>query len=300
MLNALTFDVEDYFQVAALADSFNPSKWDDIPRRVVGNTQALYEMLARHDIKATFFFLGWVVDRHPSLVREAARAGHEVACHGYSHQLIYRQSREVFREETRRAKGLIEDALGAPVLGYRAASYSITRESLWALDELIDAGFQYDSSIFPVHHDRYGIPDAPREPHRVRSPQGRELVEFPPSTVLWAGRKLPVAGGGYFRIFPYALTRWAVRRVNAEGLPFNFYLHPWEIDPGQPRVKTSLLSRFRHYTNLDVCQRRLEDLISRFEFTTMAEVLRIAGFLPAAEQARAPGQVPPARIGAMG
>jgi polysaccharide deacetylase family protein (PEP-CTERM system associated) len=283
MLNALTFDVEDYFQVSALAGSVDRANWSTMPQRVVRNTHALYEMLAKRDIKATFFFLGWVVDRHPQLVREAAQAGHEVACHGYSHRLIYDQTPEDFRAETLRSKALIEDQLGAPVLGYRAASYSITRKSLWALDVLAEAGFQYDSSIFPVHHDTYGIPDAPREPHVLTSPQGHKLVEFPPSTALFAGRKLPVAGGGYFRIFPYAITKWAVKRVNAEGLPFNFYLHPWEIDPEQPRVKTKLLSRFRHYTNLDVCQARLEDLISRFRFGTMADVLRNAGLLtPAA------------------
>jgi polysaccharide deacetylase family protein (PEP-CTERM system associated) len=282
MLNALTFDVEDYFQVSALAGSVDRANWGTMPQRVVRNTQALYEMLARHDIKATFFFLGWVVDRHPQLVREAAQAGHEVACHGYSHRLIYQQTPEDFRAETLRSKALIEDQLGAPVLGYRAASYSITRKSLWALDVLAEAGFQYDSSIFPVYHDTYGIPDAPREPHVLSSPKGHKLVEFPPSTALFAGRKLPVAGGGYFRIFPYAITRWAVKRVNAEGLPFNFYLHPWEIDPEQPRVKTKLLSRFRHYTNLDVCQARLEDLITRFRFGTMADVLRNSGLLPPA------------------
>ena len=291
MLNALTFDVEDYFQVSALAGSVDRANWGTMPQRVVRNTHALYEMLAKRDIKATFFFLGWVVDRHPQLVREAAQAGHEVACHGYSHRLIYDQTPEDFRAETLRSKALIEDQLGAPVLGYRAASYSITRKSLWALDVLAEAGFQYDSSIFPVHHDTYGIPDAPREPHVLSSPKGHKLVEFPPSTALFAGRKLPVAGGGYFRIFPYAITKWAVKRVNAEGLPFNFYLHPWEIDPEQPRVKTKLLSRFRHYTNLEVCQARLEDLITRFRFGTMADVLRNAGLL-------APATTPRPRVAA--
>jgi polysaccharide deacetylase family protein (PEP-CTERM system associated) len=281
MLNALTFDIEDYFQVSALASSVDRNGWDAIPQRVVRNTHVLLELLERHDTRATFFFLGWVADRFPELVREAAAAGHEIACHGYSHQLIYNQSPEVFREETVRAKALLEDQLGAPVLGYRAASYSITRKSLWALDVLSEAGFQYDSSIFPVRHDRYGIADAPREPHVLLTPKGRRLVEFPPSTADFAGYRLPVAGGGYFRIFPYGITKWAIRRVNAEGLPFNFYLHPWEIDPEQPRVKVGLLSRFRHYTNLDVCMRRLEDLLTRFRFGTAAEVLRLGQLLPA-------------------
>lgn len=281
MLNALTFDVEDYFQVSALASAVDRAKWGEMPQRVVRNTNVLFDLMAKHDTKATFFFLGWVADRFPELVRQAVAAGHEVACHGYSHQLIYNQTPEVFREETLRSRALLEDQAQTRVLGYRAASYSITKKSLWALDVLADAGFEYDSSIFPVRHDRYGIPDAPREPHQLTAPNGKKLVEFPPSTTDFAGYRLPVAGGGYFRIFPYAITKWAVARVNAEGLPFNFYLHPWEIDPGQPRVKTNLLSRFRHYTNLDVCMQRLEDLMTRFEFGTAAEVLRRAGLLSA-------------------
>jgi polysaccharide deacetylase family protein (PEP-CTERM system associated) len=291
VLNALTFDVEDYFQVSALASAVDRAKWAEMPQRVVRNTHALYELLARTNTRATFFFLGWVVDRHPELVREAVAAGHEAACHGYSHQLIYNQTPQVFREETLRSKQLIEDQAQRPVLGYRAASYSITRKSLWALDILADAGFTYDSSIFPVRHDRYGIPDAPRAPHVLTAPGGKKLVEFPPSTTDIAGYRLPVAGGGYFRIFPYAVTKWAVKRVNAEGLPFNFYLHPWEIDPGQPRVPTrSRLSRFRHYTNLDVCMARLTDLIGRYRFGTMVEVLEQTGLLSRAEPRAAVAQ----------
>lgn len=285
MLNALTFDVEDYFQVSALASSVDRARWEHMPQRVVRNTHALFELLVKHDTRATFFFLGWVADRFPELVRHAVQAGHEVACHGYSHKLIYNQSVDEFREETLRSKALLEDQAQTAVRGYRAASYSITRKSLWALDVLAEAGFDYDSSIFPVRHDRYGIPDAPRAPHVLNTPKGARLVEFPPSTADFAGFRLPVAGGGYFRIFPHAITTWAIRRVNAEGLPFNFYLHPWEIDPEQPRVKTNLLSRFRHYTNLAVCKQRLDDLMSRFEFGTAAEVLRIAGLLPAAAPA---------------
>jgi polysaccharide deacetylase family protein (PEP-CTERM system associated) len=262
----------------------------------------LFDLLARHNTRATFFFLGWVVERFPELVREARSAGHEIACHGYSHQLIYNQTPEVFREETLRAKQLIEDQAQVPVAGYRAASYSITNKSLWALDVLVEAGFSYDSSIFPVRHDRYGIPDAPRAPHVLTTPMGRKLVEFPPSSTDFLGYRLPVAGGGYFRIFPYAVTKWAVQRVNAEGLPFNFYLHPWEIDPDQPRVKTNLLSRLRHYTNLKVCMARLEDLVQRFEFGTMIDVLGATGLMPQAaphagiQEPRAPS-VPVARAG---
>ena len=278
MLNALSFDIEDYFQVAALADVVDRSSWDSIPRRVDGNTGLLLDRLASSNTRATFFFLGWVAEREPQLVRRVAAAGHEIACHGYSHRLVYEQAPAEFREETLRSKALLEDQAQVPVLGYRAASYSITRRSLWALDTLVEAGFVYDSSIFPVRHDIYGIRDAPRAPHLIQREGGR-LVEFPPSTACVPGVRLPVAGGGYFRIFPYGVTRWAVRRVNAEGLPFNFYLHPWEIDPGQPRVRTNWLSRFRHYTNLAGCEARLKQLLADFQFAPAREVLEAQGWI---------------------
>jgi polysaccharide deacetylase family protein (PEP-CTERM system associated) len=282
LLNALTFDVEDYFQVSALASAVDRSNWETMPRRVVNNTTVIVDMLAEKGVRATFFFLGWVADRHPELVRLVDRAGHEVACHGYSHKLVYDQSPEEFREETLRAKALLEDIIQRPVLGYRAASYSITTRSLWALDTLVEAGFTYDSSIFPVRHDRYGIPDSPRWPHRLRTPIGSELIEFPLSTAQLGRYRLPVAGGGYFRIFPYSVTSWAVRQVNSQGRPFIFYLHPWEVDPAQPRVRVSLLSRFRHYTNLHVCEARLRRLLDEFKFGTVAEVLEEQGLLATA------------------
>jgi polysaccharide deacetylase family protein (PEP-CTERM system associated) len=219
-----------------------------------------------------------VAEREPHLVRRVAAAGHEVACHGYSHRLVYEQTPAEFREETLRSKALLEDLAQMPVLGYRAASYSITRRSLWALDTLIEAGFVYDSSVFPVHHDLYGIPGAPRAPHVIERGRGR-LVEFPPSTAQLLGLRLPVAGGGYFRIFPYGITQWAVRRVNAEGLPFIFYLHPWEVDPDQPRVKVGWLSRFRHYTNLDQCEQRLRRLLAEFRFVPARVSLEAQGWL---------------------
>ena len=292
MLNALSFDVEDYFQVAALSDAVDRSSWESTPRRVADNTGLLLEILASSDTRATFFFLGWVAEREPQLVRRVAAAGHEVACHGYSHRLVYEQSPTEFREETLRSKALLEDQAQAPVLGYRAASYSITQRSLWALDTLIEAGFTYDSSIFPVRHDLYGIPDAPRAPHLIRRDGGR-IVEFPPSTAQLPGVRLPVAGGGYFRIFPYAVTRWAVRRVNAEGLPFNFYLHPWEVDPGQPRVRARWLSRFRHYTNLGRSESRLRQLLGEFRFAPAQEVLESQGWLGDDRVATAGTSIPP-------
>jgi polysaccharide deacetylase family protein (PEP-CTERM system associated) len=287
VLNALTFDVEDYFHVSALAGSVDRADWESMPRRVVRNTEALLDLLAASNVHATFFFLGWVADRHPELVRRVAAAGHEIACHGYSHKLVYEQERAEFREETRRSKSLLEDQIQRPVQGYRAASYSITRRSMWALDILAEAGFAYDSSIFPVRHDRYGIPDWPRWPHRMRTDGGAELIEFPLSTAQVGSYRLPISGGGYFRIFPYAITSWAVRRVNAEGRPFIFYLHPWEIDPGQPRVPTNLLSRFRHYTNLDACEGRLRRLIGEFRFGTVTDVLTQIGLQPAPARAAA-------------
>ena len=275
MKNALTIDVEDYFHVAALADNFPVESWAHQDIRATKSTERLLDNLQRRNIKATFFVLGWLAERQPSLVRRIHSDGHEVASHGYSHQLVYNQTPEVFRQETESSKKLLEDIIGSEVSGYRAASYSITRKNLWALDILCEAGFSYDSSIFPVYHDRYGIPDTPTTPYQLITPNGNSITEFPISTVDIRGYKLPIAGGGYFRIFPYALTRWGLKRANNQGnAPFVFYLHPWEIDPEQPRIKTTLLSRFRHYTNLSRCEARLNQLMDDFEFTTMANTLQ--------------------------
>lgn len=273
-LNAFTVDVEDYFHVAALASAIPRATWPEREYRVERNTQCLLELLAERDVRGTFFVLGWVAERSPGLVRAIAAAGHEIACHGYSHELIYRQSRQEFREETARAKGLLEDAIGQAVLGYRAASFSVVRQTLWALDELLDLGFRYDSSIFAIRHDRYGIPDASPMPGRVTAPSGRSILEFPMAPADFFGFKIPVTGGGYFRIFPYRLTLAGLRRINAAGRPFAFYLHPWEIDPEQPRVKVGTLSRFRHYTNLARCQERLRRLLGEFAFCPMGQVLQ--------------------------
>jgi polysaccharide deacetylase family protein (PEP-CTERM system associated) len=193
-----------------------------------------------------------------------------------THELVYRQTPQVFREETDISKKMLEDTIGERVLGYRAASYSITRQSLWAIDILCDLGFTYDSSIFPIAHDRYGIPGAPREPGPIKDSRGKSIVEFPLSTVKFMGRRLPCSGGGYFRLLPYGFTRWALRKINKDdNLPFIFYLHPWEVDPGQPRYENaSWLSRFRHYTNLDKCESRLSTLLDEFRFTTVRDVLR--------------------------
>ncbi|MGH8249514.1 MAG: XrtA system polysaccharide deacetylase [Steroidobacteraceae bacterium] len=274
--NVLSFDVEDYYQVAALSTAVSRNQWGAQIPRVEGNTARLLGILQDRRIKATFFVLGWIAERHPGVVRDIATAGHEVACHGYSHELIYRQTPEAFREETARAKKTLEHQAQVRVRGYRAATWSITRESLWALDVLGELGFEYDSSIFPTHHDLYGIPDAPRGPHWRSLRNGGKILEFPPSTVRLGPVNLPVAGGGYFRLLPLAVTRWAIRRVNREGLPFMFYLHPWEIDPGQPRLKLGLKSRFRHYTNLASCERKFRALVAEFPMGPVSEALRAA------------------------
>ncbi len=277
--NAMTVDVEDYFQVAALSETIRPEDWGNHSLRVEGNTRRLLELFDRAGLKATFFVLGWVAERCPALVREIVAQGHELASHGYSHQLVYTQTPDVFREETHRSKSILEDQAQRPVIGYRAASYSITRESLWALDILAEQGFVWDSSIFPVRHDRYGIPGAQRWPHLLETPAGHQLVEFPLTTLQMAGLTLPIAGGGYFRLYPYAFSRMGLGRVNtSDRRPFIFYLHPWEVDPEQPRVNVSWKSRFRHYNNLHKCEARLERLVRDFRFDTVGNVLEQQGF----------------------
>ena len=275
MNNALTIDVEDYFHVTAFARHIEPVTWDRFPQRVERNTHRLLDLFDEHGVRGTFFVLGWVAERARALVRAIADRGHEVACHGYSHQLVYGQTPAIFREETLRAKACLEDQVRRPVLGYRAASYSITKRSLWAIDILAELGFEYDSSIFPIHHDRYGIPGSPRWPYRLTTRGGSTLIEFPLSTVSMLGYRLPAAGGGYFRLYPYGLTRCCLAHINgAEGRPFIFYLHPWEIDPEQPRIRAGALSSFRHYTNLKGCERRLGRLLKDFQFAPVSDVLR--------------------------
>jgi polysaccharide deacetylase family protein (PEP-CTERM system associated) len=279
-LNAMTVDVEDYFHVAALAQSVDRARWGEMEYRAESSTRRLLDLFAASDIHATFFVLGWVARRSPDLIREIHQRGHEVASHGMSHKLIYNQTPEEFSAETYESKALLEDLIGAPVLGYRASTYSITKRSLWALDILSEAGFVYDSSIFPIRHDMYGIPDAPQIPSRIATPKGASIVEFPMSTAPMFGVKLPVSGGGYFRLLPYWLTRAGLRKLNRQlNRPFIFYLHPWEIDPEQPRVRTNWKSRLRHYTNLDACEGRLKRLIEEFRFGRVRDVLSRASLI---------------------
>lgn len=277
--NALTVDVEDYFQVSAFAKSVRQEDWDSYPLRVENNTRRLLDLFEEHEIKATFFVLGWIAERAKELVKEIADRGHEIASHGYSHQLVYNQTPKAFREETKRSKELLEDIIQSPVKGYRAASYSITNKSRWALDIIAELGFEYDSSIFPVRHDRYGIPDSPEYPYHLDIQNGHALVEFPLSTVKIFSYRLPIAGGGYFRLYPYRLSKACLSQINRRQQSFIFYLHPWEIDPDQPRIPAGWLSRFRHYNNLEKCEARLKSLMGHFHFGTVLDVLHNQGLL---------------------
>lgn len=273
VVNAMTIDVEDYFQVSAFDDIVPRPRWADMRSRVAANTDRLLRLFDDRGVTGTFFVLGWVAERFPDLVRRVAGCGHEIASHGYGHRLVYDLSVEAFRWDVRRAKLVIEDAAGCAVAGYRAPSYSITNRSLWALDVLVEEGYRYDASIFPIRHDRYGIPSAPRHPFAFERRAGR-LVEVPASTVRLAGANLPIAGGGYFRLLPYAWTRWGIRRLNRrEGRPAVFYLHPWEIDPLQPRLPVGPLTRYRHYHNLRKTEDRLRRLLRDFRFAPLREVL---------------------------
>jgi polysaccharide deacetylase family protein (PEP-CTERM system associated) len=265
VINALTIDVEDYFHVQAFAGVVRPEEWCRFPLRVESNTYRLLEILNPHGIHATFFMLGWVAERCPNLARDILKAGHEVGCHGYDHQMISARDETSFRRDVIRAKSLLEDQLGTTVRAYRAPSYSITQQTLWALEVLGEAGFEFDSSIFPVHHDHYGMPNAPRFPHYKCLRDGRRILEFPPSTLSFYGFNIPVAGGGYFRLFPYQFTAWAIRRINEmDAQPALVYLHPWEIDPDQPRVSASWKSQFRHYHNLQSTEEKFAQLLGDF------------------------------------
>jgi polysaccharide deacetylase family protein (PEP-CTERM system associated) len=272
VLNALTIDVEDYYHVSGFEGCVSRSQWDDFEPRVGGNTERLLDLLDAAGVRATFFVLGWVAERQPRLVRAIRDGGHEVASHGYEHRLVYQQTPFEFRADVRRARTILEDILGEPVTAYRAPSFSITRRSLWALDVLVDEGFVFDSSIYPTRHDRYGIPGAPREPYRIDRTDGG-LWEFPPPMWRCLGYPLPAGGGGYFRLYPYALTRYALRAINASGRPFAAYLHPWEIDPGQPRLRPGRLRAFRHYVNLGRTEQRLVRLLRDFAFAPLSEAL---------------------------
>jgi polysaccharide deacetylase family protein (PEP-CTERM system associated) len=286
--NAMTVDVEDYFHVSVFDGVVPRSQWDRLESRVCANTERLLEIFADARVRATFFALGWVAERFGEIVRRIAAAGHEVASHGYAHRLIYDQTPGAFREDVRRAKAVLESAAGQRVQGFRAPSYSVTPRTLWAIDILIEEGYTYDASVFPIHHDRYGIPLSPRHPYTLTRAPGT-LIEAPASTVRWGPLNLPVAGGGYFRILPYAWTRWGIGRINRiERRPAIFYLHPWEIDPKQPRLPAGGLGRFRHYRNLNKTEGRMRRLLEDFQFAPLRAVLDRTDFLAAPSALRAP------------
>jgi polysaccharide deacetylase family protein (PEP-CTERM system associated) len=278
MLNALSIDVEDYYQVSGFESRVRFEEWPSHESRVIGNTWRLLELLGFHRVKATFFILGWIAERHPQVVQAIRQEGHEIASHGYRHRLLYTMTREEFREDVRRTKAILEELSGEPVIGYRAPSFSIVQDNLWCLDVLQELGFEYDSSLFPIAHDRYGIAGGSRLPYYHTLSGGKRMLEFPPSTVRLLGQNVPVAGGGYFRLFPYRFIRWAIRRLNQhEGAPAIVYLHPWEIDPAQPRINGSLLNRFRHYVNLKKTEPRLRRLLKDFQFVPIRELAASMG-----------------------
>lgn len=272
--NALTVDVEDYFQVSALAPQVDRSSWDQRPCRVERNVERLLALFDERGAQATFFTLGWIAERYPQLVRAIVAGGHELASHGYGHLRASEQTRAEFEQDIRRAKGLLEDIGGTRVLGYRAPSFSIGKSNPWAFDVLAATGHRYSSSVYPVQHDHYGMPDAPRFPYPARP----GLIEIPITTARMFGRNLPAGGGGYFRLAPYALSRWALRQVNrVDRRPAIFYFHPWEIDPDQPRVPgASLKTRFRHYVNLEKTEPRLRRLLTDFRWGRVDDVFGVS------------------------
>jgi len=263
----MSVDVEDYFMVEAFAGSVSRKTWDSRPSRVVANTRRALDLFDKYNVKATFFFVGWVAQKFPELVRDVHARGHELACHSFWHRTVYSLTPNEFREDTRAAVRTIEDAAGVKIYGYRAPSWSITKECLWALDILAEEGFAYDSSIYPIHHDLYGVPGAQRFPYMHQLKGDQSLLEFPPTTVRLLGQNLPAAGGGYLRILPLAYTRWVFREFEQKYRErVVVYFHPWELDPEQPRIRDKWKSRLRHYTNLHKMERRIESLLENHSF----------------------------------
>jgi polysaccharide deacetylase family protein (PEP-CTERM system associated) len=269
--NAMTVDVEDYFQVSAFENTISREDWSKIPSRIPANVDRILQIFGRENVKATFFTLGWVCDKFPKVVRDIAAAGHEIASHGYEHSRVGTFEPEQFFQDVESTRKSLEDVSGTAVVGYRAPSFSIGRDTLWAHDVLAEAGYQYSSSVFPVKHDHYGLPNAPRFPFKNAA---ETILEIPLSSLPVAGRNLPCAGGGYFRLLPLAYSKWAMRRINQrEQMPAVFYFHPWEIDPGQPRIDgISLKTKFRHYVNLHRFEHRLTEMLRSFHWDRMDRI----------------------------
>ena len=270
--NAMTIDVEDYFQVSAFARHISRDDWHHLPCRIERNMDVILKLLDEHDAKATFFTLGWIAERYPEMVKRICDNGHEIASHGYHHLRASDQTMEEFRHDVMSSKALLEDISGQKVRGYRAPSFSINEKNLWALDVLKDEGYEYSSSIYPIKHDHYGMPDAPRFGFRPMGPSG--ILEIPATTAFLFGRNLPASGGGYFRMMPYQFSRFLMNRVNAkDGESCIFYFHPWEIDPDQPRQQgVSFKTRFRHYVNLSRMESKIASLLSDFQWGRMDEI----------------------------
>ncbi len=284
--NALTVDVEEYFHVSAFSSVIPRANWGQLESRVQANTEQVLDLLASHEARGTFFVLGWVAQRHPKLIQQIQARGHEVACHSWEHRLVYQMTPEEFREDTRRAKDTLEQITGRAVEGYRAPSFSITADSLWALEIVAALGFKYDCSLAPVRHDIYGFPDASPVIHWQETPSGR-ILEFPISTIQLSGVRVPVAGGGYLRSFPFRATLWAMKKIHEkQGQPVMVYFHPWELDPEQPRVVAPLRARIRHYIGLNGTRKKLEALLKRFPFAPVKEVLAEVSGLPIPQRFR--------------
>lgn len=276
MINALSIDVEDWYQVSDFESVARFSDWEHFESRILRNTRKILDLLAKYHIHGTFFVLTWNAERFPELVKEIDAAGHEVATHGYAHRLVYTQTPEEFREDIRRSLTILEDLTGKKVIGYRAPSFSITKDSIWALDILLELGFRYDSSIFPLRDKLYGIADSYRFPYIVRQDGARDLVEFPMSTVRVRQTNLPLAGGAYFRLLPYAFFRWGMKKLNREERSAVLYLHPWEIDPEQPRLSAQGKRGYSsHYWNLKATEKKLVRLLHDFSFAPIREVLAL-------------------------
>lgn len=278
-LAAFSADVEDYYQVEALRACCPRERWTEFEDRVVANTTRVLDILREHDARGTFFILGCVAERHPDLVAKIASAGHEVGSHGYGHELIYRMAPEEFRNDVRRTRALLQELSGQEVIGYRAPSYTIMKRTLWALPILVEEGYRYDSSVFPIARRRYGIPGAPRWPHRWNLGQGKDIAEFPLTTSRYGPINIPTTGGAYLRLLPFPLQRESVRRLLRNNRPVVLNIHPWELDPDQPRLRVSVRTRWTHYHNLDCTERRIRALLGLGRYRAQVDVLTTLGLL---------------------
>ena len=274
MVNILTVDVEDYFQVENFKKVIKFSEWEKYESRVEKNTEKILEILAEKNVKATFFVVGWIAERFPHLIKRIHNEGHKIASHTYKHQLIYTQTPQEFRSDLRKSKIILEDIIQEKILGFRAPSYSITKNSLWALEILMEEGFSYDSSIFPIYHDRGGLPFAERFPFKIYNHK-YYIWEFPISTFKILNQNIPFSGGGYLRFFPYRVISWMIKRLNQKNRPAIVYIHPWELDPYQPKIKVNFLCKVRHYYNLEKTEKKLRKLLDDFKFVSVEDFINL-------------------------